>query len=299
MNKLQAEKRVILKNILFLTDFSEPSSVALPFATAIARSYGSIVHALHVILPSAYTYMTPEAATTLLNDQEETAKAEMQRVEADLVGVPHEAMIERGGSVWPVLSEILKEGNIDLIVMGTHGRTGLQKMLIGSSAEEVFRRANIPVLTIGPTVRSGAHNAGRFRGVLLATDFHPASLAAAPYAISLAQENQSRLVLLHVLPKRGHRNAYKADERSVAEAMHRLYELVPEEAELWCRPEAMVRHGEPGDQILAAAQECKADLIVVGARGIESLTAMASHITRATAYKVVAHSTCPVLTVKS
>lgn len=299
MNKLQVEKRISLRNILFLTDFSEPSSVALPFAAMIARSYGSIVHALHVILPSAYTYMTPEAATVLLNDQEEMAKAEMQRVEADLVGVPHEAMIERGINVWPVLSDILKKGDIDLIVMGTHGRTGLQKILVGSSAEEVFRRATVPVLTIGPTVRSGAHNGGRFRCVLFATDFHPASLAAAPYAISLAQENQSRLVLLHVLPKPAHRNAYKADERSVAEAMHHLYELVPEEAELWCRPDAMVRHGEPGDQILAAAQECKADLIVVGARGIDTLTPLASHLTRATAYKIVAHSTCPVLTVKS
>ena len=299
MSKLQVEKRISLKNILFLTDFSEPSSVALPFAASIARSYGSAVRALHVILPSPYTYMTPEAADILLKDQEESAAAEMQRVEAELLDVPHETIIERDTGVWPILSEMLEQRDIDLIVMGTHGRTGLQKVLVGSSAEEVFRRSNVPVLTIGPTVRSGAHNGGRFRCILFATDFHAASFAAAPYAISLAQENQSRLVLLHVLPKPGNRNAYKADERSVAEALHHLYQLVPEEAELWCRPDAIVWHGEPGSQILAAAQEYKADLIVVGARAVESLTPIASHLTRATAYKVVSRSTCPVLTVKS
>ena len=209
MKNAQVDKLISLKNILFLTDFSEPSGVALPFATAIARTYGSTVHALHVILPSAYTYMTPEAATTLLDDQEDMAKAEMQRVDAALTGVPRETIIERGSGVWPVLSEILKEGQTDLIVLGTHGRTGMQKVLLGSSAEEIFRRSPVPVLTIGPTVRSGAHNGGRFRCVLFATDFQQCSLTAVRYALSLAQENQAQLVLLHVLPKHRYRRAYQ------------------------------------------------------------------------------------------
>ena len=265
---------------------------------AIARTYGSVVHAFHVLLPSAYTYLTPEMAMTLLDDQEDTAKAEIQRVEAQFTGVPREAIIERGPAVWPVLSEYLKKEEIDLIVLGTHGRTGLQKVLLGSSAEEVFRRAPVPVLTIGPTVRSGMHNGGRFRCVLFATDFQPASLAAAPYAISLAQENQARLILLHVLPKPTYRRIDKSEESSVAEAMHHLHELVPEEADLWCRPEAVVQHGEPGNRILDMARERKADLIVLGARGQEGLGAISSHLARATAYKVVVQAPCPVLTVR-
>ncbi len=127
MIKAQASKRVSLKNILFLTDFSGPSAAALPFAFSIARTYGSTVHALNVLLPSPYTYMSPETAMILLDDQEDMAKAEMQKVDAQLMGVPREITIERGIGVWPVLSEVLKKNEIDLIVLGTQGRTGLQK----------------------------------------------------------------------------------------------------------------------------------------------------------------------------
>jgi nucleotide-binding universal stress UspA family protein len=298
MTTLQANKRISLNNILFLTDFSESSATAIPFATSIARAYGSVVRALHVLVPSAYTYMTPEVAATLLDDEEDRARTEMQQVEAQFSGLPSEATIERGGAVWPVLSRMLKQHEIDLIILGTHGRTGVQKLLLGSSAEEVFRRAHVPVLTIGPGVRSGTHNGGRFRCVLFATDFNAVSTAAAPYAVSIAQENQSRLALLHVLPKPKAGKPEREGERSIAEALHQLQELVPAEAELWCRPEAMVQHGDPTEQLLAAANRCGADLIVLGVRGMDRLASAATRMDRAIAYQVVANAPCPVLTVR-
>jgi nucleotide-binding universal stress UspA family protein len=298
MTTMQANKRIALKNILFLTDFSESSATAIPFATSIARAYGSVVHALHVLLPSAYTYITPDVAGALLDDQEDRARAEMQRVEAELVGLPRETIIERGSAVWPVLSQVLKEREVDLIVLGTHGRTGAQKLLLGSSAEEVFRRARVPVLTIGPAVKTGAHSGGKFRCVLFATDFNAVSVVAAPYAISLAQENQARLILLHVLPTPKPGKAARPVEPSVAEAMHQLELLVPQDAELWCRLEPTVNHGEPGREILATADRCGADLIVLGVRGMDTLTGVATRLERAIAYDVVAHAPCPVLTVR-
>lgn len=299
MTTMQANKRIALKNILFLTDFSESSATAIPFATSIARAYGSVVHALHVLQPSAYTYMTPEVAGTLLDSQEDLARAEMQRVDAELMGLTHETIIERGGAVWPVLSQVLKEREVDLIVLGTHGRTGAQKLLLGSSAEEVFRRARVPVLTIGPAVKTGAHSGGKFRCVLFATDFNAVSTVAAPYAISLAQENQARLILLHVLPAPKPGKATRPGELSVAEAMHQLEILVPQDAELWCRLEPMVNHGAPGREILATASRCGADLIVLGVRGMDTLTRVATRMDRAIAYDVVAHAPCPVLTVRA
>jgi nucleotide-binding universal stress UspA family protein len=298
MTTLQTSKRIALNNILFLTDFSEPSTAAVPFATSIARAYGSTVHALHVLVPSPYTHMTPEAAPTLLDDDEDRATAEMQRVEAEFSGVPGEFMIERGSGVWPVLSEVLKQHEIDLIILGTHGRTGVQKLLLGSSAEEVFRRAHTPVLTMGPSVQVGSHSGGRFRCVLFATDFNAVSTTAAPYAVSFAQENQSRLVLLHVLPKPKTGKAERDGDLSIAEALHQLQELVPAEAELWCRPEVMAHHGDPAEQILAVANQCGADLIVLGIRGMSGLVVAATRLDRAVAYQVVVNARCPVLTVR-
>jgi nucleotide-binding universal stress UspA family protein len=298
METVSVSKRIALKNILFLTDFSEPSAVALPYAAMIARAYGAKVTALHVVVPSAYTYMTPEMSATLLDAQDDAARTEMGRVEAEFAGLPREAIIERDIGVWPVLTKLLQEREVDLIVLGTHGRTGLKKAVFGSTAEEVFRRTSVPVLTIGPEVRKGGHNGGRFQCVLFATDFNSVSGTAASYAVSLAQENQSRLVLLHVLPAPTTAKSNKSVELSVAEALHRVHDLLPKDAELWCRPEPVVEHGRPSAQILATAERCGADLIVLGVRGMDTLTGLVTRVERATAYVVIAHAPCPVLTVR-
>jgi nucleotide-binding universal stress UspA family protein len=298
MQTMPLSKPVSLKNILFLTDFSEPSVLALPFAAMIARSYGAKVTALHVVAPSVYTYMTPEMSASLLDAEDDATKTEMSRVEAGFAGLPRDTVIERNIGVWPALSKRLEQGDIDLIVMGTHGRTGFKRALLGSSAEEIFRRATVPVLTIGPAVRTGGHNGGRFQCVLFATDFNEVSNTAAAYAASLAQENGSRLILLHVLPAPKLGKANKPTALSVAEALHRVEDLLPQDAGLWCRPEPMVVHGEPGEQILATADRCGADLIVLGVRGMDMLAEIATRVERATAYEVVAQAHCPVLTVR-
>jgi len=298
MSIVQANKLIPLENILFLTDFSEASVSALPFATMIARSYGSKLTTLHVLLPPVAAYLAADMSLSLLDNEEDVARAEMEKVDAQLAGLPSETLIERGVGVWPVLSTTLTEREFDLIVMGTHGRTGLKKAVLGSAAEEVFRQTDVPVLTIGPAVRSGAHNGGRFRCVLFATDFNTVSGVAAPYAVSLAQENQARLVLLHVLPTPKTGKQIRPGGLSVAEALHGLEELVPTDAELRCRPEPKVEHGEPADQILAQAEWCDADLIVLGVRGVDTLPGFATRVERGIAYDVVAHAPCPVLTVR-
>lgn len=298
MRSAQISKRIDFKQVLFLTDFSEPSCDALPYAMAIARGYGSTVHAVHVLVPSTYSYMTPEASVSLLDDAEEAAKAEMERVEAQLIGLPREVVIERGSSLWEVVRRLVKEHDVDLIVLGTHGRTGLKKALLGSSAEEVFRRSQVPVLMSGPAARVGAHSGGRFRCILFATDFNVVSSTAAPYAASLAQENQAHLILLHVLPLPKPGKTAKPGDLSVAEAIYGLEVLIPREVELWCRPQALVEHGDPATRILAAAKEHGADLIVLGVRGMDALASVAARVQKHTAYDVVAHAPCPVLTVR-
>jgi nucleotide-binding universal stress UspA family protein len=228
------------ENVLFLTDFSEPSEAALPFAVAIAREYGAKVHALHVLTPTPYVYSTPDWTVATIGGQEESAQAEIARVGAQLAGLPHETMIERGFEGWPTLEQAVGRCEADIIVLGTHGRTGAQKFILGSVAEEIFRRSSVPVLTIGPGVHSGRHNGAEFHRVHFATDFTPESLIAAPYAISVAQENQARLLLLRVIRDLHHPIL---GESSIANVMFKLNELVPKDVELWCSPETVVACG--------------------------------------------------------
>jgi nucleotide-binding universal stress UspA family protein len=96
MRAIETGVRLALKNILLLTDFSEPSELAIPFAIAIAREYESKVYAMHVLTPVPLAYATPESAAAI-EGLEEGAQAGMQRVDAQLVGVPHETMLVRGG----------------------------------------------------------------------------------------------------------------------------------------------------------------------------------------------------------
>jgi nucleotide-binding universal stress UspA family protein len=292
------EQLVGLKNILYLTDFSQPSEQAFPFAVATARKYGAKVYSLHVFMPTPYAGKTPGMAAAGMEAEEEIARKEMQRIESQLSGLRHEEIVESGLSVWATVEQTIRDHAIDLIVMGTHGRTGPERLFLGSVTEEVFRRAHVPVLTIGPGVKSGAHSGGRFRRVLFATDFAQASVAAAPYAVSLAQENESRLLLLHVVRMPGPLDDQSGFQTSVAEMIHRLYEVVPEDAQLAIPPQVAIEYGIPAERIVEAAKSRGADIIVLGVRSAVGHVGAATHVLHATAHEVVAHATCPVLTVR-
>lgn len=295
MPDLSTGARITLRNLLFLTDFSKPSEAALPYVIAIAREYGASVCALHVLLPDPYVDMASGMATSLVEAHEDAAKTQMQQLEPQLAGTPHETILARGSAVWPALEEAIEKRKIDLIAVGTRGRTGALKFLLGSVAEEIFRRSPVPVITIGPSVRRTNEGSTKFERVLFATDFRAPSRAAG-YAISLAQEHQAQLILLHVIGERERRREEKGQRLSVAEAMHQLHQIVPPEAELWCRPETVVEHGEPAARILEAANQRRADLIVLGIRRTTHILD-ATHVEAATAHQVVAHAPCPVLTV--
>jgi nucleotide-binding universal stress UspA family protein len=291
MNKVQVDSRISVNNILFLTDFSRASERALTFVREIAREYGAHVSALHVLVPDVLAYMTPDSPAAALELQTESARAEMQRVETQLAGVLNQTVVVVGKEVWPAVEPRLKEDQVDLIVLGTSGRTGLPKLLVGSTAEEVFRRSPVAVMTIGPSVHGDNDGSGvRWERVVFASDFTPESLTAAPYAISFAEENDAQLTLLHVIEVWGQRRERNKQGLTVAEAMHQLHEIVP--------PETVVEHGEPGARILEVAKQRRADLIVLGIRSTSHMLA-ASHLEGSIAHTIVAHATCPVLTVRS
>jgi len=301
VNAICATNRIQIKNVLFATDFSDASHNALTFALSLARAYGATIHALHVITPEAYLCATPEGAAAL-EAMEESVEQEMEKVAARLAGVRNETAIERSTSIWTAVEDAVQRGKIDLIVLGTHGRTGVRKILMGSTAESIFRRARVPVLTIGPAVTEGIHGAGKYRSVLFATDLKEDSLGAAAFAFSLSEENSAKLILFHAVAKRSAKDRERLEpsgkHSSAANILHELHELIPVDAEMWCRPEVMLKFGEPAKQILETAKEKGADLIVMGTRGTGGHAGIAAHLQRGVSYNVVVRSRCPVLTVR-
>jgi nucleotide-binding universal stress UspA family protein len=291
MKTVDTATRIGIANIAFLTDLSIASGTALPFAAEFARHYGAKVWGFHLLSPNAYT-VPSLILPTAQEDPHEVAGDLDNQLDKALAGVPHEGIIGRG-EAWSALSSFILEKNIDLIVMSTHGRTGLGKALLGSVTERVFRHSPCPVLTVGPQAGGRLDQPVEIKEMLYATDFSAEARAAAPYAISIAQEHQGRLVLLHVIaPSRAGDHIHGGE--SVSGAMQLLRDLVPPDAELWCKPEHVVEYGFPADRILKVAEEKRAHLIVLGVHEPRGATRFA----RATAYQVVSAARCPVLTVR-
>ena len=293
--KKEAATRVSISKILVTTDFSEVSDHALDYAIALARRYDARIYLAHIITPDPFQFAEPQLAQATYEKVRQAAEEGVTDIliSGKLRGVPHEVLMEEG-NVWPSLEMLIRKHEIDLVVAGTHGRGKVQKLLIGSVAEEIFRKADCAVLTVGPKVRNGEKKEIELNHILFATDFGPGAEKAAAYAFSLAQEHNATLTLLHVIE-----SATAYTEESVARQREmnvvRMKRLMPEGSENWCKPEFRATFGAAVEEILIAARETKADLIVMGAKARNSL---AGHAPMTIAYNVVSKATCPVLTVR-
>jgi nucleotide-binding universal stress UspA family protein len=293
MQAVQARTRITLKNILFATDFSPAADAAAPIAIQVARRYGAKVYGVHVNRFDDYTATAPNAWAAMAKAAEKETKADAGRLNEQLQGIEHEVVIGEGNT-WEVVSNLIEQKEIDLIVLGTRGRTGLEKVILGSVAEQILRQSPCPVLTVGPHVNPWSDEYVKMREIVYATDLATDAPVAAPYAISLAQENQAHLVLLHVIehPKPG--DLVDSPEGVNLKA-RKLQQLVTEQAGLWCEPTYVVEQGPAAEKILDVAKRRHTDLIVLGARPAKGL---ATHLNMGTVHKVVSQATCPVLTVR-
>jgi nucleotide-binding universal stress UspA family protein len=180
--------------------------------------------------------------------------------------------------------------------MGTHGRKGLEKVFLGSVAENILRHAPCPVLTVNPHVGLTAEDAIAMKHILLATSFSPACEVAAAYAVSLAQENQAHLDIMHVIePQKT--GEWVCSSELAEGCARRLRAVVPTEAELWCKPNMLVEVGNPAEQILNVAKAHRAELIVMGVKAA-AVAPAATHSPWATAHRIISAAQCPVLTVR-
>ncbi|MGH9681036.1 MAG: universal stress protein, partial [Candidatus Acidiferrales bacterium] len=180
---------------------------------------------------------------------------------------------------------------IDLIALGTHGRTGASKLLMGSVAEQIFRESPCPVLTVGPNVSAEPGSVADIHTILFPTEFSPECQSAIPFAVSLAEENQARLYLLHVEPD--------LVPGSMEDGLReRARAMLPQEATLQCRPKVFVESGDPAEKVLNLADELGIDLIVLGTKHVSRFAGTRTHLGMATAYKIVSGAHCPVISLR-
>ncbi len=297
MPTVSAPTRIKLQNILFATDFSPSAQTVLSHALDLARRYDATLYTVHM-LPQMMYVDAPQPDPEQIRFTAERSLSGLMR-SASLNDVRHEELIEQG-EIPEVISKLVREHNIDLVIIGTGGRKGLGKLLLGSVAEDIFRHAECPVLTVGPRATRWEID-GNLRHILFATDFGPESLHGLPYARSLAEENRARLTLLHVAPQPGVVLPEPmpgvmpvVDPSEVtASTQQRLRALIPESTQLWHEPACMVQFGSPAEMIVRIAAPA-VDLIVLG---VKRPTVLTKHLSEGVAYKVVCYAPCPVLSV--
>jgi len=304
-----------IRRILCPIDFSDFSRRALDHAIAIAQWYESTVTALYVFTPAPVAaYATGPIALeplglTAEDRRQMLADARHFVDEQTPAGFPVEAVIREGSPVTEILDQAASM-NADLLVIGTHGRSGFERLFLGSVTERVLRKAGCPVLTV-PCRLPDAVPARPvcYKRILCAVDFSDSSLHALNYALSVAQEADGQLTVLHVVSHEfdnamdaaatvlaGDRMTVDDFKRQREDALRqRLQSSIPEAVAAYCTVDSMMPHGKPWREILRVASERQSDLIVMGVqgRGAADLFLFGS-----TAQHVVRESTCPVLTLR-
>lgn len=293
------------KRILCPTDFSKYSFRAADYAVALARHYGGEVHFMHVVPevllhPDQYPYLVEPVRA-----EPELRQRALDRLDAFVALTRAEQIesrfsVQEGRPVGTILEAAEDDGS-DLICLGTHGREGVERLVLGSVAEKVLRKAQCPVMTISEPGEEGAIQPAVFETIVCAIDFARLSLRSLDYALSLAQEAGGKLLLVNVVEwfseEPGWETKFNVDayrKEMEASVQERLDEAIPDEARDWCEIETVVKSGKAYREILELADARSADLVIMGVRGRNPLDLM---LFGSTTQHVVRHAACPVMTI--
>jgi nucleotide-binding universal stress UspA family protein len=283
------------RRILCPVDFSPASVRAFDYALKLASNYDAAIDLLHVVSPmTPAVYGAPFEAGDLTAEMETYARKEIGKLTAKArkSGVPARAEVCLG-DIAAEIDRAVRAKKSELVVMGTHGRRGFERWTLGSVTERVMRHCSVPLLTIseGKKARTAPP---AIRNILVTTDFSEGSAEALNNAFSIAQECQSRITLLHVVHEPPGELAFKLHQPALESVRHKLADLIPEEARLWCEVASRVEAGVPYQVILNIVKAQKIDLLVMNIHGKGKLERA---LVGSTAERVVRGAGCPVLLV--
>ena len=297
---------ITFNRILCPVDTSECSRAALRHAVALTVWYEADLAAVWVrpdtAPPPALWPAYPPGFIALSDEERAAGERRILTFVREVAGTAASEVLVREGAVVPEILRAAAELRAELIVMGTHGLSGFEHLLLGSVAVRVLRKAGCPVLTVPRAAPPRDAGAVMFKTILCAVDFSRPSSRALEYALSLAQESGGRLVLAHVLEQfqedapRLHAH-YDVPEFRYAfetEAQKRLLALLPEWARSWCDADTVIGHGRAHRELLRIASDRKADLMVLGVHGRNALE---HALFGSTAERVLHGARIPVLTV--
>jgi len=276
------------ERILCPIDFSEHSAAALRMAGSLARTFGAEVRVLHAQRLDAPVYFTSAQLQALRTQLRRSLRSAQKFVE-DFIDrhlpedVAHSVRVVEQEPVEAIL-RMDKEWRADLLVMGTHGRTGLTRIRLGSVMESVLRQVQGPILTVGPGAK--VRPLGSIRRVLTPIDFSAMSRETFQYSVDLAEQANAEVIAVHILEG-------AADKRR-EQAVGALCDWVSPQARARCSVHEVVRDGSPSDRIVAEAKTSRADLIVLGARPRSYLGSL---VFGSTTEAVIRTAPCPVLSI--
>lgn len=287
-----------IKKVLCPVDFSEFSKKAFEYALSLSTHYKAQLYVQHVIEPvtALFTYENLPGWREVYAEFRAGAEEALEKLIASGDGqqVRAKTVLQVGDPADTILKFTQKEA-VDLIVMGTHGRRGLDRLVTGSVTERVLRKAHCPVLA----VRKPAHDfvsrepgyEPEIKKILLATDFSDHAHGAFSYALSLATEYRAELTLLHALENLPRGTELESE---TARVIRELEAPLPKDARNGCTIRSIVRLGKPYWEIIQLATESQTDLIVMGVRGRGASDVA---VFGSTTHRVLQLGPCPVLSV--
>ena len=293
---------VAIRNVLVATDFSTYSERALFHALAVAHAYGSTLHVAHVVQPAFFAMIPPDGymCTPVAEDEAlDLARDDAERLvayalrKAHCEEVKHRTWV-RLGQIGETLCRIIEQEHVDLAVVGTHGRTGLRKLVLGSAAEDVFRHARCPVATIGPQCGGADPEKPHLKHILFPTDLTPDSARALPVTTAIAAKFGAKITLLHVVEHMKPDAAH--DKERVARALeYQMMEMAELSAPILPGTKTKIEFGDPGEMIIETAERLKADMIAFGLKAPDTYV---DRLPWMHAYKIACEAHCPVLSLR-
>ena len=289
-----AAAKMSIQNVLFGTDFSSAASGALSHAVAIANRYNAKLIVAHVVSLETVELLDDDAARTWIEQArtEATRKINELLVPLNLFRDRYEIVVAEGEAISEALVDIIRNYHVDLAVLGTHGRRAFKKLMMGSVAEEVFRVAPCPVLTVGPRVKAAAPEGPKH--ILYPVHFVPDNSNAAAFAVSLAERYGATLTVMNV--RDDATASANVPAQSSRPVEHWMNDHIPQNSDLRQRLRFEAGFGSATDAILHFVANEGVDMIVMSVRRVDPT--IAAHLPKAdTAYELVNRATCPVLTI--